>query len=57
MEITLPAGVEHDREEVIETAVQNVLEQMDLDRKTTALKQLQGHVMRNGYYSGEIKGE
>ena len=29
---------------------------MDKDRKITALKQLQGHMWRHGYQSGELKG-
>lgn len=36
--------------------VQNLLWQMDLDRKTTGLKSLQGRIWRGGYESGEIRG-
>jgi len=37
--------------------VSNVLWQMDNDRKTTALKKLQGLVWRLGYKDGELKGQ
>ncbi|KAJ9585027.1 hypothetical protein L9F63_020637 [Diploptera punctata] len=40
----------------IAAVVKNVLWQMDLDRKTKALKQLQGHIMHEGYNNGELKG-
>jgi len=37
--------------------VKNVIWQMNSDRKTTALKQLQGHIWREAYENEEIKGE
>ncbi|PSN42289.1 hypothetical protein C0J52_12864, partial [Blattella germanica] len=40
----------------LEAVVKNVLWQMDQDRKTKALKQLQGHIMREGYKNGKLKG-
>ncbi|XP_011305649.1 enolase-phosphatase E1 [Fopius arisanus] len=43
-------------EEEKETLVKNVLWQMDNDRKTGALKQLQGHMWREAYKSGAVKG-
>jgi methylthioribulose 1-phosphate dehydratase/enolase-phosphatase E1 len=43
------------REGVIEAVVRNVEWQMGRDRKTTALKQLQGHIWRAGYEKGEIR--
>lgn len=43
--------------DIIESVVKNVIWQMDLDRKTKALKQLQGHIWRNGYESGTLKGQ
>lgn len=44
-------------EDAIQSAVvKNVSEQMDEDRKTTALKQLQGHMWRRAYTSEEIHG-
>lgn len=39
-----------------ESLVKNVLWQMDGDRKTGALKQLQGHMWREAYDSGSVKG-
>lgn len=45
------------KEEIISAVVANVFKQMDEDRKTTALKQLQGHIWDAGYASGELKGE
>ncbi|KAM4053287.1 enolase-phosphatase E1 [Anomaloglossus baeobatrachus] len=42
---------------VIKGVVDNVCWQMSLDRKTTALKQLQGHMWRSAYATGKVKGE
>lgn len=39
-----------------ESVINNVLWQMSTDRKTTALKQLQGHIWVDGYESGRLKG-
>ncbi|KAM9455411.1 enolase-phosphatase E1 [Clarias gariepinus] len=49
--------VHTDEEKAIREVVDSVLWQMDADRKTTALKQLQGHMWRAAYVSGRIKGE
>ncbi|CAB1352190.1 unnamed protein product [Coregonus sp. 'balchen'] len=46
-----------DEEKAIREVVDNVLWQMASDRKTTALKQLQGHMWRVAYAAGRIKGE
>ncbi|KAI4895178.1 hypothetical protein NFI96_023706 [Prochilodus magdalenae] len=46
-----------DEEKAIREAVDNVLWQMAADRKTTALKQLQGHMWRSAYTAGKIRGE
>lgn len=43
--------------DVQSAVVKNVLWQMDLDRKTTGLKKLQGHMWRQGYKNGELKGQ
>ncbi|KAK0164531.1 hypothetical protein PV328_003148 [Microctonus aethiopoides] len=43
-------------EELKASLLKNILWQMDNDRKTGALKQLQGHIWRDGYKSGAIKG-
>ncbi|XP_054154126.1 enolase-phosphatase E1-like [Oppia nitens] len=45
-----------DRETLKQSIVDNVLWQMNADRKTTALKQFQGNIWRFGYQSGAIKG-
>lgn len=39
-----------------QSVINNVLWQMKSDRKTTALKQLQGHIWKDGYESGLLKG-
>lgn len=39
-----------------QSIINNVLWQMKSDRKTTALKQLQGHIWKDGYESGLLKG-
>jgi enolase-phosphatase E1 len=48
---------ENDEGDTMEAVARNVLWQMDLDRKTKALKQLQGHIMREGYEKGTLKGQ
>ena len=45
------------KETVIDAVVANVIWQMSSDRKTTALKQLQGHIWRKAFDDGVIKGE
>uniref|UniRef100_A4IHI1 Uncharacterized protein n=1 Tax=Xenopus tropicalis TaxID=8364 RepID=A4IHI1_XENTR len=42
---------------MIQAVVDNVYWQMSFDRKTTALKQLQGHMWRSAYISGQLKGD
>lgn len=39
-----------------QSVIDNVLWQMSKDRKNTALKQLQGHIWREGYESGLLRG-
>ncbi|KAG9353611.1 hypothetical protein AGOR_G00014940 [Albula goreensis] len=53
----LDQTVHTDEEKAIREVVDNVLWQMAADRKTTALKQLQGHMWRAAYAAGRIKGE
>ncbi|XP_049784493.1 enolase-phosphatase E1 isoform X2 [Schistocerca cancellata] len=50
--VKIPEGVSED---IFEDVKKNVLWQMDLDRKTKALKQLQGHIWRDAYKKGEVK--
>ncbi|KAG8454346.1 hypothetical protein GDO86_000833 [Hymenochirus boettgeri] len=55
--VPIPSHVsENDTEKVIQAVVENVQWQMSSDRKTTALKQLQGHMWRSAYATGQIKG-
>lgn len=54
---TVDQTVHTDEEKAIKEIVDNVLWQMAADRKSTALKQLQGHMWRSAYASGIIKGE
>lgn len=48
---------EEELERIIQAVVDNVHWQMSLDRKTMALKQLQGHMWRAAYATGQVKGE
>lgn len=49
--------VHTDEEKAIREVVESVLWQMAADRKSTALKQLQGHMWRAAYMTGRIRGE
>lgn len=53
---TVASLAEDDVEKVKQSVVANVCWQMDQDRKTKALKQLQGHLWATAYQSGLIKG-
>ncbi|XP_074631507.1 enolase-phosphatase E1-like isoform X2 [Acropora palmata] len=50
-------GQKESKDIIIESVVKNVIWQMNSDRKTTALKQLQGHIWREAYENEEIKGD
>jgi enolase-phosphatase E1 len=50
-------GTELEKKTVIDAVCRNVFTQMDVDRKTTALKQLQGLIWAEGYSKGELKGQ
>lgn len=54
--VSIPAK-DSDAEDIKKAVIKNVLWQMDHDRKTTSLKQLQGHIWREAYNSGELIGE
>eukprot|EP00026_Physarum_polycephalum_P015737 Phypoly_transcript_16489.p1 GENE.Phypoly_transcript_16489~~Phypoly_transcript_16489.p1 ORF type:complete len:256 (+),score=37.89 Phypoly_transcript_16489:90-857(+) len=43
-------------EELQESVIKNVRWQMSSNRKSTALKSLQGHMWRTGYENGELRG-
>ncbi|KAJ8778502.1 hypothetical protein J1605_013689 [Eschrichtius robustus] len=46
-----------DLQRMIQAVVDNVRWQMSLDRKTTALKQLQGHMWRAAFKTGSMKAQ
>lgn len=46
-----------DTEQMIQAVADNVCWQMALDRKTPALKQLQGHIWRTTFAAGTVKAE
>jgi 2,3-diketo-5-methylthio-1-phosphopentane phosphatase len=50
-------NVNSSKDVVIQQVVNNVEYNMNVDRKMTALKQLQGHIWLSAYQSGEIKGQ
>ena len=54
--VQIPA-VGSEKSEIVAATIKNVLAQMDTDRKTTALKQLQGHIWRHGFESKELQGD
>lgn len=54
--ILIPDATAENSQHIIDAVCKNVFQQMDIDRKTTALKQLQGHIWDAGYKSGELKG-
>jgi hypothetical protein len=54
--VLIPEPSATNEDDIIEAVCQSVYNQMNVDRKTTALKQLQGHIWDAGYKSGELKG-
>ena len=50
-------GKDDNQEEIVNALVKYVLCQMDNDRKTTALKQLQGHMWREAYKVDKVEGQ
>ena len=48
---------EGEQADVIKALVSSVKWQMDLDKKTTALKSLQGHMWREAYKTKKVQGE
>eukprot|EP00850_Spirogloea_muscicola_P010338 SM000060S19670 [mRNA] locus=s60:473542:478726:- [translate_table: standard] len=50
-----PSGSEKDL--IVAALEANVIAMINGDRKITALKQLQGHIWREGFANGQIKGE
>ncbi|XP_071079299.1 enolase-phosphatase E1-like [Haliotis cracherodii] len=54
--VEIPDG-SSDKEDILKAVSENVRWQMSKDRKSTELKQLQGHMWQEGYQSGAFKGE
>jgi methylthioribulose 1-phosphate dehydratase/enolase-phosphatase E1 len=52
-----PDAASASKEEIINAAVECCEAQMAADRKTTALKALQGHIWREGFASGHLRAE
>ncbi|XP_045165593.1 enolase-phosphatase E1-like [Mercenaria mercenaria] len=55
--VQLPEKEDGNKDDVIKAVVSNVNAQMDADRKTKELKDLQGHVWRDAYKQKRIEGE
>lgn len=53
----VPGNGADDLQQTIQAVVDNVCWQMSLDRKTTALKQLQGHMWKAAFAAGRMKAE
>lgn len=53
----IPASADDNKDSVIKAVIANVKEQMDADRKSTELKQLQGHMWRDAYKQKKVTGE
>lgn len=53
----LPEASSATKDEIITAAVAFCESQMAADRKTTALKSLQGHIWREGFASGQLRAE
>lgn len=48
--------INDNKDALIELIIKHVYWQMDLDKKTKSLKQLQGNIWKNAYETGKIKG-
>lgn len=53
----VPINDTDSKEEIIQSVVKNVQWQMSNDRKTKALKNLQGHIWRDAYQARHVKGQ
>jgi len=51
------AAKEEELEKVVQSVVDNVAWQMENDRKSDSVKQLQGHMWRDAYKTGKVQGE
>jgi methionine salvage enolase-phosphatase E1 len=54
--VAIPAS-DSSKEDIIKAVVENVKWQMDKDRKSTALKALQGHIWKEGYSQEKLNKE
>lgn len=54
--VAIPAG-DATKDDVVKAVKASVMWQMDQDRKSTELKSLQGMIWKEGYTSGEIRGQ
>eukprot|EP00640_Fibrocapsa_japonica_P000906 CAMPEP_0113937018 /NCGR_PEP_ID=MMETSP1339-20121228/3728_1 /TAXON_ID=94617 /ORGANISM="Fibrocapsa japonica" /LENGTH=668 /DNA_ID=CAMNT_0000939625 /DNA_START=91 /DNA_END=2097 /DNA_ORIENTATION=+ /assembly_acc=CAM_ASM_000762 len=56
--VSIPEEAEDgsNREAVLDACMASIHWLMDSDRKVTPLKQLQGHIWKAGYHSGQLKG-
>lgn len=55
--VPIPVASGGDVQQMIQAVVDNVSWQMSHDRKTTALKQLQGHMWKAAFTAGRMKAE
>lgn len=55
--VPIPVASGGDLQQTIQAVVDNVYWQMSHDRKTTALKQLQGHMWKAAFMTGRMKAE
>ncbi|KAL4237572.1 Enolase-phosphatase E1 [Mactra antiquata] len=55
--VEIPAKTDDNKEAVVKAVVDNVKALMDADSKTTALKELQGHMWREAYKTKKVEGE
>ncbi|ESO84470.1 hypothetical protein LOTGIDRAFT_132223 [Lottia gigantea] len=55
--VEIPDATDSNKDDVIKAVIDNIKWQMSSDRKSTELKQIQGHIWREGYTTGVIKGE
>lgn len=55
--VAIPEKTDDNKDDVIKAVVSNVKAQMDADRKSKELKELQGHLWREAYKTKKIEGE
>ena len=55
--VIIPSSGESKDQEIKAAVVDSVTWLMDADRKVTSLKQLQGHMWKDGYIEGALMGE